>query len=354
MRVAQKIAGYSLAEADLLRKAMGKKNRELIADRAGQVRRRRRAHRLRRRPRHPPVRHHRAVRRLRLQQEPRLRLRARRLPDGVPEGALPGRVPGLPADQRQEQPREGRRLHQRVPGDGHPRAPARHQSLGHRLRRAGPRRGARRRDAAARQPRRDHVRAVGRAQRRRRARRPVARRARRQRPVRQLPRLRRAGARAGAQQAGRRVADQGRCLRQPRPPAQGPARRVRARHRHDADPPSRARPGRDEPVRRLGRGRRRAAVRRAHAGPRRRVRQGRQAAQREGDARAVRVGPSAVRRRGGAATQGRALRRRPRRKWPTAPPCTSAASSPACPASSPARATRWPSSCSRISRPASR
>ena len=31
MRVAQKIAGYSLAEADLLRKAMGKKNREVIA-----------------------------------------------------------------------------------------------------------------------------------------------------------------------------------------------------------------------------------------------------------------------------------------------------------------------------------
>src|SRR5207342_193709 len=31
MRVAQKIAGYSLAEADLLRKAMGKKSREVIA-----------------------------------------------------------------------------------------------------------------------------------------------------------------------------------------------------------------------------------------------------------------------------------------------------------------------------------
>jgi hypothetical protein len=31
MRVAQKVAGYSLAEADLLRKAMGKKSREVIA-----------------------------------------------------------------------------------------------------------------------------------------------------------------------------------------------------------------------------------------------------------------------------------------------------------------------------------
>ena len=38
MRVAQKIAGYSLAEADNLRKAMGKKIRELIAARAGEVR----------------------------------------------------------------------------------------------------------------------------------------------------------------------------------------------------------------------------------------------------------------------------------------------------------------------------
>ena len=92
MRVAQKVAGYSLADADNLRKACGKKIRELIAaerekfvdgcdDRAtGELGT-------------APVRHHRALRRLRLQQEPRLRLRARRLPDRVPQGALPGRVP---------------------------------------------------------------------------------------------------------------------------------------------------------------------------------------------------------------------------------------------------------------------
>ena len=40
MRVAQKIAGYSLAEADNLRKAMGKKVRELDRQGARQVRRR--------------------------------------------------------------------------------------------------------------------------------------------------------------------------------------------------------------------------------------------------------------------------------------------------------------------------
>ena len=100
--------------------------------------------------------------------------------------------------------------------------------------------------------------------------------------------------------------------------SQGVARRVRARHRRHADPPARARTRRDEPVRRPGRrGRRRARVRRAAADPRRRVREGRQAAPREGDARPVRVGPSAVRRRGGAAAEGRAgdhRRRRARRR----------------------------------------
>ena len=107
--------------------------------RAGQVHRRRRAHRLRARPRHPPVRHHRAVRRLRLQQEPRLRLRPRRLPDGLPQGAPPRRVLRLPADQRQEQPGEGGGVHRRVPGDGHPRAHAGRQPVAHGLRRAGAR-----------------------------------------------------------------------------------------------------------------------------------------------------------------------------------------------------------------------
>ena len=77
MRVAQKFAGYSLAEADNLRKACGKKIRELDAPRSG------RSSSTAARPTGygadlgtPAVRHHRAVRRLRLQQEPHLRLRA--------------------------------------------------------------------------------------------------------------------------------------------------------------------------------------------------------------------------------------------------------------------------------------
>ena len=179
MRVAQKIAGYSLAEGDLLRKAMGKKSREVIAAERAKFIAGCEAHRLRPRPRHAAVRHHRALRRLRLQQEPRLRLRAGRLPDGVPQGALPGRVPRLPADQREELAGEGGGVHRRMPGARHPGADARHQPVGDRLRRPGARRGPRRCRPAARQPGGDHVRPLGRAQRRFRARRPAARRARR-------------------------------------------------------------------------------------------------------------------------------------------------------------------------------
>ena len=118
MRVAQKFAGYSLAEADNLRKACGKKNRDLIrAERekfvAGCI-----ATGVRRDPRHRPVRHHRAVRRLRLQQVPLLRLRAHRLPDGVAEGPLPGRVLRRPAHLGQGQQGQDGGLPGRVPGHG--------------------------------------------------------------------------------------------------------------------------------------------------------------------------------------------------------------------------------------------
>ena len=116
MRVAQKFAGYSLAEADNLRKAV----RQEDPRDDGQASARSSSPAARppgygRDARHAAVRHHRAVRRLRLQQEPRVRLRARRLPDRVPQGALPGRVLRLPAHEREDQPRQGRRLPRRVP-----------------------------------------------------------------------------------------------------------------------------------------------------------------------------------------------------------------------------------------------
>ena len=215
--------------------APGMRQEEPRADRhrAGQVRRRCRALRLRALARHPPVRHHRAVRRLRLQQEPRLRLRPGRLPDGVPQGALPGGVPRLPAHQRQGHAREGGGVHRRVPGDGHPRAHARHQPVGDELRRPVARpRCPTTVDAARRRRPAPSVRAVGRAQRRRGPRRAAARSsATANGPYAELPRVRRPRARAGAQQARRRVADQGRGLRPARPHAPRPARRVRAHRR---------------------------------------------------------------------------------------------------------------------------
>ena len=91
------------------------------------------------------------------------------------------------------------------------------------------------------QPRCDHVRSVGGAQRRRGPRRVARERTGRERAVHQLPRLRRAGSRAGAEQAHRRVADQGRSVRLARPPTPRAAHGVRAHHRLDRQPPPRAR-----------------------------------------------------------------------------------------------------------------
>ena len=154
MRVAQKIAGYDLAEADNLRKACGKKIRALIqAERekfvAGCV-----ATGYDESLGTAPVRHHRALRRLRLQQVPRLRLRVHRLPDGVAEGPLPGRVPGQPAHLGQGQQGQDRGVPRRVPVAGHRGAGPRRQPLAGRVRRRLLRRpgGPRRARAAARAP----------------------------------------------------------------------------------------------------------------------------------------------------------------------------------------------------------
>ena len=93
MQIAQVLSGYTLGGADLLRRAMGKKIKaEMDAQRdtfvKGAVARgvERGAGRVDLRP-------GRQVRRLRLQQVARRRLRAGRLPDRLPEGQLPGRVP---------------------------------------------------------------------------------------------------------------------------------------------------------------------------------------------------------------------------------------------------------------------
>ena len=110
---------------------------------------------------------------------------------------------------------------------------------------------------------------------------------------------------------------------------QGPARRVRAHHRHHADPPPRAGEGRDEPVRRLGRRGRRptppAASTSGCRSPTIEFDKTRQAAQREGDARAVRVRPPAVRRRRPRCGARSSSRSPTWPSWPTGRPSTSAA-----------------------------
>ena len=87
MQIAQRVAGYTLGQADLLRKAMGKKDAAIMAaEREKFVDRRRRA-RLRQEEGERDLRLHRAVRALRLQQVALRGVRARRVPDGVAEGA---------------------------------------------------------------------------------------------------------------------------------------------------------------------------------------------------------------------------------------------------------------------------
>ena len=106
MQIAQVMAGYSLGEADLLRRAMGKKIRKEMEQQRERLRVRRD------RARHPAGagRHHlrtaRQVRRLRLQQEPCRGLRAGVLSHRLHEGALPGRIPGGVDDARPQQHRQ--------------------------------------------------------------------------------------------------------------------------------------------------------------------------------------------------------------------------------------------------------
>ena len=250
MRVAQKFAGYSLAEADNLRKACGKKIRELMAQEREKFVD--------------------GVRRDRLRRELGTKLfdiiepfadyafpkshtygygliayQTAYLKAHYPVEYLAALLTSVKAslDKAAVYLAECRQL-------GHRGARPRRERLVDRLRGARCRRGARRHRAAA-----GHVglipfglsavRNVGEGLVRQH--RPGARE---ERAVHRLLRLLRAGRPDRAQQAGDRVAHQGRRVRLARPPPPGPAVGLRADHRPDAGPSPRARPGRDEPVRR--------------------------------------------------------------------------------------------------------
>ena len=111
MQIAQVLAGYTLGGADLLRRAMGKKNKaEMDEQRADLHRRRRRRTASRRTRPASDLRSGRQVRRLRLQQEPRRGLRAGRLPDRLAEGERPVEFFAALDDPRHRQHRQAQRL----------------------------------------------------------------------------------------------------------------------------------------------------------------------------------------------------------------------------------------------------
>ncbi len=107
MQAAQLLAGYSLGDADLLRRAMGKKIRsEMDAQRERFVEGRGRRAASKKAHAERDLRPAGDVRRIRLQQEPRGGLRAGRLSDRLSEGELSRRVPGGVDDARHGQHRQ--------------------------------------------------------------------------------------------------------------------------------------------------------------------------------------------------------------------------------------------------------
>ena len=203
MEIAQVLAGFSLGQADNLRRAMGKKKKsELDKQYAGFQAGHARA-RVLPEGHHDAVGHPAAVLRLRVQQGALGGLRRHLVLDGLPQGQLPGRVHGRAADQHPRRQGQVGDLPQRVPPHGHQGAAARRQRVGLELR-LGRRRHPLR-------PRRDPQ---HRRERRRRHRRGPHERG----PLHRLQRLPRQGAHPRVQQAGPRLADQGRRLRLPGPP----------------------------------------------------------------------------------------------------------------------------------------
>ncbi len=129
MQIAQVVAGFSLGQADILRRAMGKKKPEEAlkmrprflegASANGVSREGRRAH----------LRAALRLHRVRLQQEPQRGLRDPRLPHDLAEGEPPRRVHGRQPHQRHQRHRPDRRAHPRGARDGPRGAAARRQPV---------------------------------------------------------------------------------------------------------------------------------------------------------------------------------------------------------------------------------
>ena len=230
MQIAVRMAGYSMAEADNLRKAMGKKIRAKLMvhrekfvqgcvdngypERLGAG----------------PVRPDRAVRRLRVQRVARLRVRLHRVPDRVPEGALPGRVHVGDPDERPRRQGPQAVLPERVPADGARGAPPRRERV-----RTGLRAGDERRAEDPVRPVRGAQRGFGRgaADHRGAAREGLVHRVRGLLPQ---------GGSLGPDQEGAREPDLRRGVRLVRVPRGGGWSRTRTRSRSRSRPSARPRP----------------------------------------------------------------------------------------------------------------
>ena len=152
MQAAQVLSGYSLGEADLLRRAMGKKIRSEMQAQRDPLRLRRGRARRRGEPGGGDLRTAGALRRLRLQQEPRRGLCAGRLSDRLYEGELSGRVPRRLDDARHGQHRQARRIPRRGRAARHQGRGAVDQPLRRRVRRRGQHHSLCARGAARRRP----------------------------------------------------------------------------------------------------------------------------------------------------------------------------------------------------------
>ena len=89
MQIANVLAGFSLGEADVLRKAMGKKQRDLMAKMRDPLHGGRSGKGCEPRDGRDDLRRDGGLQRLRVQQEPQRALRLPRLPDGLSQGQLP-------------------------------------------------------------------------------------------------------------------------------------------------------------------------------------------------------------------------------------------------------------------------
>ena len=112
MQIANRLAGYSLGEADLLRRAMGKKKAEEMAQQRERFVEGAARAKISAKENRKDFRSHGAVRRIRLQQVPFGSLCPARLSHGLFEDALSCRVHGGLADLRHRFHRRRREVHQ--------------------------------------------------------------------------------------------------------------------------------------------------------------------------------------------------------------------------------------------------